>query len=153
MAKTCVQMTLAEKEAYEAANPTHTVFGPYSSEDECNVVCAELSGTGGDVTSGGISVGCCPDVELPVALTLTIITTLVNTTTTAVWDEDIGGYVTDLSMYRQIGGKIILVCQEGQWYITGAQNLGPGVGIVCDPFQVSVESIGGPGAGFYIYTE
>lgn len=160
MARGCHYLTVAEKDALLAANPTYSlVSGPHETEAECLAVCADATGTGtGIIPDPDITTDCCGATALPFNVHVTFVTTLCNTTLPAQWNPTEERYECDLSSLSAfcIDTKLYIVCQEGKWYLAGAVNAGPVDAESCDPLQISFTppgSVCGCGGGFVVITE
>lgn len=135
MARTCHYLTVAEKDALLAANPTYSlVSGPHETEAECLAVCADATGTGtGIVPDPTITNDCCPGVDLPFNITLTF--TIAGISLPAQWNSTENRYECDLTPLGCIDTVLYLVCQEQVWYLTGAVNVQGGI-FSCDPLHL-----------------
>lgn len=157
MSRACYYMTVAEKDAYLAADPARSlVSGPHDTQADCTNVCQDATGTGTSVP-GEILPGdtCCEGVLLPQNATATIVpANCPSASFIAKWDETNSRYEISVTIGSCINAIIYVVCQEGNWYLAGAVNAAA-TSYSCDPLSISfsVRSLCGCGPASITITE
>ncbi len=142
MARECQYLTVAEKDALLAANPTYSVIsGPHDTEEECLAVCNESTGTGTTITPG-VEVACCAET-LPFNITLTFALTNCTGSFSASWNPVEERYECETTLNTCDSATFYVSCQDGQWYLSGAKNA-VASSAVCDPLVITftIESTG-----------
>ncbi len=156
MASACYYLTVAEKDALLAENPTYSlVSGPHETEAECEAVCADTTGTGtGIIPDPGIVTGCCEDVSLPFNITFTFAMVGCEVSLPAQWNSAESRYECDVSSIGCGDSPLYLVCQEGAWYLAGVGNA-TAISFSCDPLAIefSFGSLCDCGGGTVVVTE